>query len=163
MPYAFDGTMVNNSDLLRILGGSQNIASYNNWAMINGFQFISGVSSIVFSVYDAQKLSKGYASDISVALDGTFVALNVLGGIVTANPFLLVAAVIKTSTILRKSRMGLGIETSGPFDLDVNYDLDINSMFGLEYGFDLNVERLFNNAKSFDFMYDDKRVSYDFV
>lgn len=157
LPYAFDGTMVNNPDLLKMFGGGKNIASYNNWAMINGFQFISGASSIVFSVYDATTLSNGYASDMSLAIDGTFVALNVLGGIATANPFLLIAAVIKTTTIFRKSQIQLGIETSSPFDLD------INSKLGLEYSFDLDIEHLFNNTKSFDFMYNNKYVSYDFA
>lgn len=157
LPYAFDGTTVNNPDLLKMFGGGKYIASKNNWAMINGFQFISGASSIVFSVYDATTLSKGYTSDISLALDGAFVALNILGGIATANPFLLIAAVIKTTNIFRQSQMNLGIETSSPFDLD------IKSMFELEYSFDLDVDRLFNNAKSFDFMYDDKCISYDFA
>ena len=155
LPYVFDGRMVENPDLLKMFGGGKNITSYNNWAMINGFQFISGASSIVFSVYDATTLSKGYASDISLAVDGTFVALNILGGIATANPFLLIAAVIKTTTIFRKSQMQLGVETSSPFDLD------ICSMLGLEYSFDVDVERLFSNANSFDFMYDNKCISYD--
>lgn len=156
LPYAFDGTMIKNPDLLKMFGSGKNIASYNNWAMINGFQFISGSSSIVFSIYDATILSRGYTSDISLALDGAFVLLDVLGGIATANPFLLVAAAIKTTTMLRKSQFPLGIKTSSPFDLNVN------SMLKLGYSFDLDVDALFKNAKNFDFMYSNKCISYDF-
>lgn len=156
LPYAFDGTMIKDPDLLKIFGGGKNIASYQNWAMINGFQFISGSSSIVFSIYDATSLSKGYKNDVSMALDGTFILLNVLGGIATTNPFLLVAAIVDTTTLLRKSQMKLGIKTSSPFDLNVN------SMFELGYNFDLNIGQLFRNTKSFDFMYDNNYISYDF-
>lgn len=157
LPYAFDGTMVKNPNLLKIFGGGKNIASYNNWAMINGFQFISGSSSIVFSIYDATTLSKGYTNDVSLAFDGTFIALDVLGGIATTNPFLLIAAVVKTTTIMRKSQMQLGIKTASPFDLDTT------SMFGLKYNFAIDVEQLFRNVKSFDFMYNNEHTSYDYA
>ncbi len=157
LPYAFDGTMINNPDLFKIFGGGKNISSYNNWAMINGFQFISGASSIIFSVYDATSLSKGYTSDMSLAYDGTFLALNLFGGIATTNPFLIISSVIQTATILRKSQMQLGVETSSPFDLD------IDSMLGLGYSFDLDVEGLFKNAQRFDFMCNNKYISYDYV
>jgi len=168
LPYAFDGTMVG-PNLLKMFGSGKNAASYNNWAMLNGFEFISGASSIIFSIYDAATLSKGYTSDISLALDGAFIALNILGGIATANPFLLIAAAIKTTTVLRKSQMPLGIETSSPFDLDTNkmfgldysFDLDVDRLFGITGSFDLDVDRLFGITRSFDFMFESKCVSYD--
>lgn len=149
--------MVKNPDLLKIFGCGKNIASYNNWAMINGFQFISGSSSIVFSIYDATTLSKGYTNDVSLALDGMFIVLDVLGGIATTNPFLLIAAVVKTTTILRKSQMQLGIKTASPFDLDTT------AMFDLKYNFAIDIEQLFRNVKSFDFMYNNKYTSYDYM
>lgn len=164
LPYAFDGTMIKNPDLLKLFGGGKNIASYKNWAMINGFQFVSGSSSIIFSIYDAKTLARGYKNDIALAFDGMFVALDVFSGMATANPFLIVAAVIKTSSILRKSKMGLGIKTSSPFDLDTNamFDLNVNSMFNIEYERELNVERLLNQVSYFDFTYGEHTISYDF-
>lgn len=164
LPYAFDGTMIKKPDLLKLFGGGKNIASYNNWAMINGFQFVSGSSSIVFSIYDAKTLVKGYKNDIALVFDSMFVALDVISGMATANPFLIVAAVIKTSNILRKSKMGLGITTSSPFDLDTSkmFDLNVNSMFNVEYERGLNVNSLLNQVSCFDFMYGENTISYDF-
>jgi len=161
LPYAFDGTMIKNPDLLKLFGGGKNIASHNNWAMINGFQFISGASSLVFSIYDAAKLSRGYASDLALAVDGAFVGLNILGGLVTANPFMIIAAVIKTTTIIRKSQMLLSIYTSSPFDLNTDLDLVVSKMFDVNYSFDMDIFRLFETAKSLDFMYNNKCVSYN--
>ena len=157
LPYAVDGTTIKNPDLLKTLGGSKNIASQNNWAMMNGFEFSAGVFSLAFSIYDAATLSEGYSSDFSLALDGVFVGLNILGGIATANPLLIVAAIVKTSTMLRKSQMILNIETSSPFDLNVN------SLLELDYSFDIDVDRLFKNAKYLDFMNDKHEVSYNFM
>lgn len=34
-------------------------------------------------------------------------------------------------------------------------------MLGLEYSVDVDVERLFGKANNFDFMYDNKCISYD--
>lgn len=162
LPYVFDGTMIKNPDLLKMFGGGKNIASYRNWAMINGFQFISGLSSIVFSIYDAKNLAEGYKSDVALAADGMFVALDVFGGVATANPFLIVATVIKTSNFLRKSKMGLGIKTASPFDLNTSnmFDLNINSMFNVEYEKELNVRKLLNQINCFDFMYGESIISY---
>lgn len=164
LPYAIDGTMIKNPNLLKMFGGGKNIASYKNWAMINGFQFVSGTSSIVFSIYDAKTLAKGYKNDMALAFDGIFVALDVASGMATANPFLIIAAAIKTSNILRKSKMGLGIKTSSPFDLDTSamFDLNVNSMFNIDYEKELDIESLLLHVNCFDFMYGDKRVSYDF-
>ena len=163
LPYAFDGTMIKNPDLLKLFGGGKNISSYKNWAMINGFQFISGSSSIVFSIYDAKTLANGYKSDMALAFDGMFVALDVLSGMATANPFLIIAAVIKTSNILRKSQMGLGIKTSSPFDLDKSamFDLNINSMFNIDYEKELDVKKILNQVRCFDFMYGENIFSYN--
>ena len=152
LPYAFDGSMIRgNRDLLRLFSPSKSI---DNWAMINGFEFIAGSSSLIFSIYDAKHLKNGYHSDLALAMDGLFVALNVAGGISTANPLLIISALIKSSTMIRKFNRVPGIHSSSPFDVDIDELLHLNKSY------DVSINSLIGTVNTFDFLYDSKRISF---
>jgi len=153
LPYAFDGSMIKgNKNLLKLFSQSK---SSDNWAMINGFEFIAGSSSLIFSVYDAKHLKNGYQSDLAFAMDGLFVALNIAGGISSANPLLIIGALIKSSTIIRKFNRVPGIYSSSPFDFDVD------ELLGLQRSYDININELIGTVNAFDFLYNGKSISFN--
>lgn len=152
LPYAFDGNSIReNKDLLKYFTKAK---SSENWAMINGFEAVAGASSLIFSVYDATHLKHGYSSDLTFAADGIFVSLNLMGGAITANPFLLIAGLMKTSTIVRKTTKQLGIEDSSPFDVNVP------AMFELNNNYDVSVNQIIGESTNFDFHYNDTSISF---
>lgn len=153
IPYLFDATTLNSdSSLLNLLKNKK--TSNEHWGMINGFEFVAGGFSLVFSIYDATTLSKGYESDISLAADGLFIAMNVGAGVSTANPLLIVSALVKTSTILRKNRISPNLSAGSPFDINVNELLNLN------HSHDLNVENLLLYSTNFDFKYKEQTISH---
>lgn len=151
VPYLFDATTIQNPDLLQYFNSSR---SYENWAMLNGFEFIAGGSSLIFSVYDATTLSKGYESDITFATDGLFVALSALAGVSSSNPLLIISALVKTSTILRKNKILENWSSDSPFDVDTD------SLLDLTHSYDVNVEKLSGFTSNFDFSYKGQTFSY---
>lgn len=152
LPYVFDGSMIsNNKDLLNVFSETR---SLNNWAMINGFEFIAGASALVFTIYDATHLNHGYESDMALAADGLFVCLNIAGGIATANPFLVVAALMKTSTLMKKANLPISINSKSPFDVSVS------QMLNLQYNYDANINKIISLTNTFDYLYNNKIISF---
>lgn len=152
IPYLFDADTINNPDLLRYFRSTK---SYENWGMLNGFEFIAGGASLIFSIYDATTLSKGYESDIAFATNGLFVALSAFAGVSTSNPLLIVSALVKTSTIIRKNKILKNWSSDSPFDVDTD------SLLDLTHSYDVNVEKLLGYTSNFDFSYKRQTFSYN--
>lgn len=153
LPYAIDGSIIQEKkELLKFFSASK---SSDNWLMLNGFEFIAGSSSLIFACFDAKKLNKGYTSDLAFASDNLFIALNIAGGIVTSNPLLIISALIKSTTVIRKYFKPLGIASSSPFDVD------IDDFHGLRVNYDVKIDELLNLCTNIDFYFNDTRFEYN--
>lgn len=142
LPYIFDYSHVNNDDVIRSLG-LQNLSSSNNWGMLNAFDLVAGSVSISFAAFEFVGKQQLYTDDMTLAADCAFVAMNIGSGIATCNPLLIIGAILKTGTILRRvtSSTFSSIDIHpGPFDvsnsdllnLSTGIDVDLNDLLGIQ-------------------------------
>jgi hypothetical protein len=142
LPYAFDYTHVNDNNLVENLGLKE-LSSSNNWGMLNAFDLIAGSISITFAAFEFIGKHELYTNDMALATDWVFVALNIGSGIATCNPLLIIGAIIKTGTIIKRitSSTFSSIDIHpGPFDVDgtdllnlpKGIDIDLNELLGIK-------------------------------
>lgn len=126
LPYAFDSTHIRDPRVVEALG-LKKLSSSSNWGMLNAFEFASGLASIALAIYEFKGSHTPFTSDMALAGDFSFLALNVGSGIATCNPLLIAAAVFKAGTILSKLTASSFHDIDvhpGPFDVSLCEYLD---------------------------------------
>ncbi len=137
LPLVVDGSHLKQLGLHRHFSA---LRSSDNWMMVNGFEFVGGAVACVVSIYEASSASIGYKTDLSLACDGAFVALSLAGAVATCNPLLIIASVVRVTTLVRRVGMGCGIRSGSPFDLHPDVLLGVPSVeLALEELLSLNI------------------------
>jgi hypothetical protein len=138
LPFAFDYSHVNSEKAVELLGLKE-LSSSNNWGMLNAFDLVAGSVSIVFASYEFVGNAEIYKNDISLATDCAFIAINVGSGIATCNPLLIIGAIIKTGTMLRK----MTASTFSGIDIHPGYfDVNVDDLIGVPTQTSVDVDEL---------------------
>ncbi len=118
LPYAFDGRHLRETAYLRHF---RHARASQSWGMLTGLDAIGGGSALMVAVQEARRPVTGYDGDVALMGDGCCIALNIAVGVSTCNPLLIVAGVVRATTLLRRWDSPLGYEGGSIYDIDI-YD-----------------------------------------